>query len=172
MPTVGTDKFANMAAIGVTETGANTLTFAKLETGISLFEKMAWIINRIEYRVTPSLTDFADSGDLLDMALTVSGTLTSIGTYNEPAILNWYRLIYHESGTPANFAFFESPRIIDLSTLPGGGLIVPPNPLYLAAKGTGLGAAQSVYCRFWYTNLALKPEEYWELVESRRIIST
>ena len=86
-------------------------------------------------------------------------------------MLDYRRKIYYESGTPANFAFMDIPIVVDFSTLPGGGIIVPPNPLYLAAKGLGLGAAQSVSVRFWYTNIALKPEEYWELVESRRIIS-
>jgi len=56
--------------------------------------------------------------------------------------------------------------------MPGGGLIVPPNPLYLGIKGTGLAAAQAVSCRFWYTTIELTPDEYWELVEARRIISS
>ena len=172
MAKAGSDKFANMAAVLVTESAANTLTFQKLETGIAIFEKVAWVISRWEVRVAPTLTNFADTEDSLDVALTCSQNLSSIATYNEPCILAWYRLIYHESGTPANFSFFHSPTVFSYADMPGGGLIVPPNPLYLGVKGAGLAGAQSVSCRFWYSTLQLTPDEYWELVEARRIISS
>lgn len=167
------DQFSNIAAIGVTESAANTLTFKKLETGVSLFEKQAWLISRIIYFFsTWNIAQFADEDDYLDVAMCATSQITLLGDLSNPGILDLFRLCKHEEGTPASAWFEKQPVIVELSQLAGGGLLVPPNPIYLAAKGSGLTNAQTVWCRFFYTTVELKPEQYWELVEARRIIAS
>lgn len=166
------DKWANIGAITVTESAANTLTFQKLESGVSLFEKVAWVIHRIEYRFTASMTVFADEGDILNVALTANNNMTDITDISNPGIIDFRRFQKFEDGTPATSFFWWFPCVVDFSTLPGGGLIVPPNPLYLAGHGTGLASASTTKCRFYYTTQELKPDEYWELVEARRVIAS
>lgn|SRR3972149_1952170 len=166
------DKFANQAVITCTESAANTLTFKKLETGISLFEKVAWVISRIEYFVSNQLAAvFNGDGDSLQFALTATDQITTLSLTNA-AVLDYIELMRGDYGTAASMHFINRPITKDFSSLPGGGILCPPNPLYLGVKGTGLVNADTVIAKLFYVNLALKAEEYWELVESRRIISS
>lgn len=167
----GSDLFANAAVITVTETAANTLTFKKLETGISLFEKIAWIIHRVEYFHSFGITQFADEGDSLGFGLTTTDQLTTVAITNA-AVIDINSIIKYEDGAPATSWALRYPVVKDLTTLPSGGIIVPPNPLYAYAQGTGLASAATVNAKLYYTTRALSPDEYWELVESRRIISS
>jgi len=166
------DKFVNMATIQLTESAANTLTFKKLETGISLFEKVAWIIHRVEYLFSAaSYATFNGSGDVVEYGLAASDQITALAITNA-AVIDYGFLARLDLGTAASGNFYESPLIRDLTTLPMGGILVPPNPLYLAVKGTGLSAATILTARFFYTTYVLTPDDYWELVEARRIISS
>ena len=63
------DEFVNQAYISVTESALNTLTFAKLETGISIYEKVGWLICRMDYFVTLQVGDFAVEGDTITFGL-------------------------------------------------------------------------------------------------------
>lgn len=165
------DIYSNMATIEVTESAANTLTFKKLETGISLFEKLAWVIHRIEYWIDQTATIFNTNEDYILVALTSSDQITSI-TAKNAAVIDEAWITRVDIGTAATAHFIVRPFIRDFSTLPGQGLIIPPNPLYLCAKGTGLASATTSYCRIYYTTHELSADEYWELVESRRLISS
>jgi len=166
----GMDKFANQAIITVTETATDTLTFKKLETGVSLTEKVAWIINRVEYIInnfTASL--FNSSGDAIKFGLSVSNAFAS-ASFDEQAIIDYNLVQRADFGTAASGGFMELPIIKDLSSLPSGGILVPPVPLYGFAQGVGLAAASTVACRIYYTLLPLAIDQYWELVEARRIL--
>lgn len=164
------DKFANTAVITVTESAANTLTFKKLDTGVPLFEKMAWIVHRIEYFINDiAAGQFNASGDYMTLAITASAAVAAL-TMEDPAVLDLLQIRRSDFGAAANAHMDVFPWVKDFHQLPGGGLIVAPNPIYLAAKGTGLVAASASLVKIFYTNYALQPDEYWELVESRRII--
>jgi hypothetical protein len=76
-----------------------------------------------------------------------------------------------DTGTAANANFVWSPYVKDFSNLPGGGLLVAPNPLYLAVKGTGLSAALNVNLRIFFTEIELDPDLYRELFQSRALIA-
>jgi len=166
------DKFPNMAVISVTESALNTLTFKKLETGISLFEKVAWVIHRIEYLITAASYGYFDAaGDTLEIALAATDQMSSLSITNA-AVIDYQYIARLALGAAATGLFMESPLVRDLSTLPMGGVIVPPNPLYLGVKGTSLTAATTVTARFFYTTYPLSPDDYWELVEARRIIAS
>jgi hypothetical protein len=165
------EKFCNIAYNSVTESAANTLTFNKLETGISIYEKVGWLINRIEYYISTASAVFAADADGLKVGWSTSDGLTSWDESNSA----WFDLMQFarvDYGTAGSGFVVEKPFVKDLSTLPGGGLLVPPNPLYLGAQGISLGAAQTVEARVFYTVIQLKQEEFWELVEMRRMIGT
>lgn len=170
------DKFANMATISLVESAANTLTFAKLETGIALFEKVAWLISRLEFFLqTRDATNFAASEDAVLWALCASNTMASLAggvTITNPAVIYGQRIKRIDFGAAASGAMYVDPMIVDFSTMPSGGILVPPNPLYGAIQGSAAPAAMSAFIRIYYTNYALSnADEYWELVESRRVIS-
>lgn len=167
-----TDQFANYAIISVTESAANTLTYKKLETGISLNEKVAWIINRIEYLLgSLNGTQFNAAGDSLTFGLSIANSMTSI-QLAEPAVIDYNQVQRYDFGTAADALFDFKPLIKDFSSLPGGGILVPPTPLYLFAVGSSLAGADTVVARIHYTLLQLAIDQYWELVESRRVLSS
>ncbi len=166
------DQFANYAIISCTESAANTLTFKKLETGISLNEKVAWVISRIEYTLSSVLAgQFNADGDALTFGLSLSNAFSS-PTISENTIIDWNQLVRQDFGAAASASLWRWPIVKDFSALPGGGVIVPPTPLYLFAQGSSLVAAASAYARIHYTLLTLAVDQYWELVEARRVLSS
>lgn len=166
------DQFANLAIISVTESAANTLTYKKLETGISLNEKVAWIINRIEYNTNEwNQTTFNGDGDYQMFGLSVSNMMTTIQA-GDPMVVDFNACRRKDIGAAATGTFQFSPWIKELSSLPGGGLILPPQPIYLFAVGSGLTAASSITARLYYTLLQLSVDQYWELVEARRVLAS
>ena len=170
------DAFANMATIAMVESAANTLTYFKLETGIALFEKVAWLISRLEFFLhARDVTTFAANDDSVAWALCAANTLTTLfggNTITDPRVIYGQRIKRMDFGTAGNADLYTDPQIIDFSTLPGGGILVPPNPLYGAIMGASAGGAATGYLRIYYSNYQLSgADEYWELVESRRVIS-
>jgi hypothetical protein len=166
------DKFANMAIITVSESALNTLTFKKLETGISLMEKVAWVLSRIEYLISDlSAAMFNGAGDSLSFGLSLSNAWSYPYLY-ETTILDWNKFVRQDLGAAASGLFIEQPFVKDFSSLPGGGILVPPNPLYGYAVGAGLTGPETVTMRMHYTLLPLATDQYWELVEARRVVSS
>jgi hypothetical protein len=166
------DKFANQAVIVCVESAANTLTFKKLETGVSLFEKVGWLISRIDYFWHLATLDLlVAASDISYVALTATDQMTSLPLTNA-AIIDEAAVGFCLRGTAASFEIRELTITHDLSTLPGGGILIPPNPIYGAIMSASLATAATVTMKIFYTNYALDPDEYWELVESRRIISS
>lgn len=172
---VKSDKFSNIAYLSVTESALNTLTFARLDiaTGALLGEKkFGMIIHRASYGISPaSWAYFNGTVDFLTYALTVSNNLSTLGD-SMPEVVDSGSLMRIDLGVAASGGFHHGPIVHDFSELPGGGLIVPVDRLYLAAVGSGLSAASSVAARLYYTMLELSQADYWDLVEARRIIST
>lgn len=170
------DTYANVATITVIESAANTLTFKKLETGISLQEKVAWLISRIEYYLSNTFASlFGAASDIAHMGLSVTNLATTYASYasfTDPALLDKQTVELANFAAAGTGIFITKPMIKDLSTLPGGGILVPPAPLYGWAQGEGIGAAISLVIKLYYTQIPLTVDDYWQLVEARRFLSS
>lgn len=169
-----TDQYANMASIEIVESAANTLTYKKLETGVALFEKVAWIIHRIEYFMDINAALYNATGDVLGVALCAANSITSIlddAAFANPILIDIALITRVDLGAAASGFFELKPLVKDFSSLPGGGLIVPPAPLYGAAQGVGLTGATTSLLKIFYTIKDLSPDDYWQLVEARRTLS-
>lgn len=165
------DEFVNQAYLEVTESAPNTLTFSKLETGISIHEKVGWIICRIDYSMSLSIGNFAAELDQIAFGLSTSNAIVA-ATLAQSAVIDFNSINRHDMGTAASGMFVTAPHQKDFSNLPGGGILVPPNPLFVWAKGTALTTEMNIQCRMFYTVKVLKLEDFWELVELRRMIGT
>lgn len=168
------DSFANMASITNIESAANTLTYKKLEVGFGTFEKVAWIIHRIDYYLNTASSAFNSSDDSLTCALSVSNVITSLhiaGVYTDPAIIDMQNFMRVDFGVSASGFLISRPLVKDFTSLPGGGLIIPPAPLYGVIHGSGLASAGACVQRIYYTVKELAVDEYWELVEARRLLT-
>jgi len=165
-----TDQYCNVAAIDLTESAANTLTVAKFAFPFSIMDKMGLLISRVEYEFANLNTVFAASADQIIAGITASATASLIDP-TDPGQIDVIKWTRTDFGTAANAIITAAPSIKDFSMLPGGGLLVAPNPLYAAIMGVSAGAAGRVKVKMFYTYMELGTEEYWQLVESRRVIS-
>jgi len=166
------DKFANLAYLTVTESGTDTLTFAQLQLASNLMsEKAALIIHKAEFTLTNpavlnSTTDFTDVG------LCLSDRVTSLADFAQPELLFFKRVQRLDFGTAASGGLYQWPLELDFSRLPGGGILVPADRLYIGCKSTGASGANGAQMRLFYTVMPLDVSDYWELIEARRVMTT
>lgn len=165
------DTFANVAAISISESAANTQTSKKFTFPFSIMDKMALIIERLEYDFA-SLDQLNSSVDTLMGAVTTNATVLNLRDPADPMIIDMARIQRYDIGTAASGMFMQYPYVKDFTNLPGGGLLVAPNPLYVMIQGVGTAGINTMYFRMFYTYVELATDEYWQLVESRRVISS
>lgn len=171
MATKKADKNANLAAIFVTETVAGTIAYSRFAFPFSIMDKVGLTVQRIEYWIQ-GLANFNSTGDSVAVALCAASSIASISNQADPSILDSISLGRYDIGAAASGMLVTTPIIKDFADLPGGGILVAPTPLSIAIQGSGCGSTMSAWVRMWYTYMDLSTDEYWELVESRRIIST
>ena len=165
------DIFSNLAYGSVVETALNTLTFSEINTGVSVHERIAWIINRILwYPLVATLNEIKITTEQLDLALTAHSNVDDIAALSDPGVLTLMTLSRLADATATGSEREITPFIQNFSDLPGGGLIIAPKPLYVAAKGSNLAGPTSTHCRIYYTIKELEPDEFWELVQAARIV--
>ncbi len=158
------ERFAQFAYLSVTESAANTLTTKKLETGISVHDKIAWLISRIEYN-TPDIL-LIGSADALEYGLSAvqdSAMMAALTTDQSVLDYNINALMVYGAAASANI--INRPIIKDLSSLPGGGYLTSAHSLYAFSRGTSLASAATVYVKVWYQTVELQNEEFWDLVQ-------
>lgn len=165
------DSFANYAALTITESAANTFTSVKFNFPFSIMDKMGLVVQRIEYDMTSFAGAFAASADTITFGVCVAATLSDVDNPADPLLVDTARVRRADFGTAASGIAFQFPIVKDFTTLTGGGILVAPNPLYGFVKGISAGAAATIAMRLFYTYMELGTDEYWQLVESRRIIS-
>lgn len=165
-----TDKFSNFAALMVTMAAANTLKTEKFNFPYSVADRIAIIINRIEY-YPGALGQLDTTTDYALFGLLASSSIVDPLNQADPILVDSMSLTRYDQGAAAASTYHQLPLVKDLSALPGGGLIVAPAPLYAFMTSGGAGAAMSCRFKLFYTYVELVAEEFWQLVESRRIIS-
>ena len=165
------DSYVNVAAVKVQETAANTFTAAKFAFPFSIMDKMGLIINRIEYWFE-AMAQMNSVEDSIHALLTAASSVVDITNQADPLIIDSYRIVREDVGVAASGLYVLQPFVKDFSALPGGGILVAPSPLYAAIKGTGCAAVTACWLKLFYTYIELATDDYWQLVESRRIISS
>lgn len=167
------DVYANQGYVEVIPAAANTLTFTELATFVSVFEKKAFLINRISYYLSIAAlgSEMDAETDYAQFGLTVSNTWTT-PQIGEASIFDWNSLQVILNAAGVSGHLYPQPFDKDFSTMPGGGLLVPSRPIYLFLKTNGWAIAGSAAARIYFTVKDLKAEEYWELVEATRLVTS
>lgn len=164
--------WVTQAVFVVTETASNTLTFEKLETGLSIYDKVGWMLQRAEFTLgagTRAL--FNSSGDTLAMALTMTNTLAAAQVRaDNPAVYAMRVLERTDYGTAAVAILDDTSYVMDFSNLSGGGIMMLPNPLYFGIVGTGLAGPSTVIARMFYKAVELNDQDYFNLVQARQLL--
>jgi len=165
------DKWANIAAVLITEAAAGTIAYTKFAFPFSIMDKVGIVISRIEYWMGGFGTiDHATDGIIL--ALIAANSITSISAQNDPAILDSIKFTRNDYGTAAAAEILQVPYVKDFSDLPGGGILTAPAPLTAALQSFGCTGTTTAWLKLFYTYINLSTDEYWEMVESRRIITS
>lgn len=163
------DQFPQYASLTVSESAANTLTFAQLQTGGILFDRRAFVIHRIEYNFDAA-TNIAASADSVIMGLAVSNQLAAI-SQADPNVIDFMQLRRVDFGTAASGQLYTTPWVRDFTDLPGKGIILPSHPLFGYVQGVSSPAAVTLGIKFYYTIMELSAEDFIELVEAMRVIT-
>ena len=163
------DLYVNKGYGSATESAAGVLTFSEIRTNVSIFEKVAWVIQRVEWYLNQATYGLMlDGSDHIEIAMVASSAIASLGL-EMPAVIDLLD-IQRVQATNVGFNFQLMPIIRDFSNLPGGGLIIAPRPLFVAIEGISLATPASVECRFYFTQKVLKADEYLELIDFYRIV--
>jgi len=162
-----TDKFVNMLVKSILTSSANTLTYDEISMGLSLFDKAALLIERLEYHITlASLDQMTADGDAIFGGLSTQDVLTSVGPSSNSTIHS-FSLERHDFGTAAGGSFSLAPLIFDFSQLSGGGLLITPKPFFAFVNSVGLASVATMHIRIFFTIIKMQDADYFELLETR-----
>lgn len=173
--TGGSDQFSNLIYGATVLSAANTATWSKIDiiTGSLLGAKQYGLkIARIEYHPNKTSTqEMTADGDQIVWAVALVGNLTNLGVANAE-VIDSLVLTRHDFGTAGSAQFLEKPFIHDFTNLPGGGILVPADRLYVGATSTGLASATDMGgIRIFSSTVELTPQLYLELLQSRTQIT-
>jgi len=168
------DVYANRFNVHLSETIAGTARFVEVPTYANAFSKEAFVIHKLEYAFSQTdLDSLVANQDGLVACLSTANHMSSIAigaAFPEPGIIDMVQIMANLRGAAATLFLRDAVVTHDLSTLPGGGIIVPARPLFVGVQGIGLGAAVTVDVRGWFTKVDLKDQEFIELVDAYRLI--
>lgn len=168
------DQYPQFMRMFVTQSAANTLTFAKVGLSTPLFEYAGLLLSRIEYYFFASGQDLmTTSQDDIDLAVTGSDTISDLGV-ERPEVYDKIRLQRFDAGAAANnvVSFQYMPEVHEFTGFPSGGILVPLQDIYLGIDSSGLASATSGAVRLYYQTIELKAEDYIELAQRLRVLST
>jgi hypothetical protein len=162
------DQFSQRMYFYCTQAIANTLTFSAISLS-TVLQYAALILHRIEYTFYIGL--LGDPTDTIEIALTGSNSLVSLQP-NQSQVYDynsWYR---EELGANLNndLLVYKNNVMKDWCNLPGGGMLVPLQDIYLAVNSAGLGAVTQAFAVLEYTVKELKGDEWLELVQRLRVM--
>ena len=135
MGKVTADKFANVAFADITQSAINTLGLEPVRFAVGIFQGVGLIIHRILYYPTSATArQVVGATDNISFGLTTTDAITAIDDITQPSIIDRHTLL----GVGVNVEPVKIPFITDWTQLPGGGRILPANPIYLALDSGGL----------------------------------
>lgn len=156
----GADLFINRAQVRLIMSAANILTFIQIRFGMGIFTGTALVIAAIDW-VPQTFNAISATTDKLEMALTNRDDLTSLNPNN-------MNVLVYKQLQPNGVATIvgDMPLRSDFSSLPGGGLIVPANPLFIGVATAGYVALETVDATIYYLTKELADADFIELVQS------
>lgn len=164
------DAYAFPAVFALKETTVNTLTLEKLETGLSVYDRVGWVIQRIEIALAVATYGYMNAtGDAISVGLTTTSNLTTLADDN-PAVLYLRRFVRLDFGTAATGSIQPTVFESDFTNLAGGGLLTLPNPIYGAILGNSLTTAGEATIRLYIKAVPLTDQDYFNLAQARQLL--
>jgi len=154
------DRFANVLPVEVVMSAANTLTFAQVETGVSLGTGIGLLIDQINYYIPfGEVSELLTSADTIKMAWVNSDALTDL-VADERRVIDMVEL--SQTLTTSGVIAHKSPIIHQFFP----PLIRATPRMWLACVTAGFAGAATVRSRLFFRYIDLNTQEYLELAES------
>lgn len=168
---MATDKYANLAAIAVTQASINTIVFQELRTqvGIESDRKSAsaMIVDEIDYFPrTADLQQMTTAGDFIRYAITISNAVPDLEDITDRRILHSGVFIRHDNGTAGNATIFQMPVVAQFFP----PIITAERALFLALDSNGLAAVATLRARIYHRIVQVSQGEFLELAEVFRLV--
>lgn len=162
---LGVDVYVNRVIDTLTMSGANAITFGQIRFGMGVFAGVAIVVHRVEFHFPAATIDeLIAAADWVQVGLVNRDDLAVV----DPTSLNVLVVAGIQTvvvGAVVGINHLLTPLTVDLTGTPGGGLIVPSNPLYLCLDTSGFVSAAVVHMVLYYTFKTLTDKDYIELVQ-------
>lgn len=150
------DRFANVYSVEVTQSGANALTFAELNFGIGLRDKLAIALDQLFFmNLVASLLLMTTAGDEISIGLTNSDAVTNLNDYGDRRNIYTKNLQRIDFGTAASAQFIESPMVAEFAP----PVIMLPTRAFIGIDSVGLASAITQRVRIHYRTVPLTTEQ-------------
>lgn len=157
-----TDMYTNRAFGLVTMSAANTITFEQLRFAVGTFTGVGLLLHRVEYFPTlGTYNEVVAAADSFQMGLVSRNDLTALNPIDNSIIS-----IVRVNAVGVAVESKQDPIIQDFTNLPEKGLLIPPNPLYLAMNSTGFAAAGEFRCIMYYSFVELTDQQSIEMLQT------
>jgi len=158
------DRFANIFTASVTMSAANTLTFAELNFGITLRDRIAIVVDQVFWYPSSNAYGFmTTAADRLIMAVTISDSITDISDLTDRRMFFHKGLIRADWGTAGAADLLEVPLISEFTP----PLIILPNRIFLGLNSVGLASPVSCTIRMHYRTVSItQDQQLIEVLES------
>jgi len=145
----------------VSQTVANTAGYHSINTGYRLSSGNGLLIHRVLFFVGVAIfQDLVVAGDELQVGLFSGTDTTDFNSTN--AQKHAAKCVVSAEAAP--LGRWVSPLELKFEDLPGGGILVPPSPLYAGLQTFGAAAAYTVGFEMWYTPVQIPKPETLEMV--------
>jgi len=164
------DKYPQWFVVGINGlAAASGSEVARLTTGLTNLQKIAWAVKRIEYRFPAAWIAhgvLAAADDLFSLGLTNSGDTNQVPTYLNPALLDMVEVTGRAGITAVGVtSIVELPIVHDYSD---EILCLPQNLfIHLAWDTTGNLTTDQAQIRAWYREVELGPQDWYDLLQLR-----
>lgn len=165
----------NIGYMRVQQLVVDNLEYKKLDIANPLTmgaAKLGLVLHRLEYWYPRTvIAALGGVGEFIYGGVGVANTMTAPGP-DDAEVVDMFEMDADILGAVVSKQFVMQPIVHDYSLVPGGGLLVPADRLFLFAMSGGLAATLVLECRFYYTPVELSAEDYWQLVEARHLLTT
>jgi len=149
------DRFANVFNATLDMTAANAVSFAQLNFGVSLRDRIGIVIDQLFwFPGAATLGEMTTNLDRIIMAITLSDQITSIADLSDNRIIFVEELQRLDFGTAAAATVIKKPIVSEFAP----PIIVLPTRMFLAMDSVGLASAGHVDLRMHYRTVSISAE--------------
>lgn len=180
MAKIATTDFAFPIVFNVPFASAvDTLSFEQVQPQTSINDKLGWILHRAEWFLPHEAAQAflnADAPFTLEVGISNSNSFTTPQSDN-PAIKwrsRWTGAADNAISTGTGRNEWVAPFVSDLSTLPGGGILMLPYPLFgfTNIRGTiptGI-ATVSTFFRLYVSQVQLSDSDFFAMLQANQLL--